>query len=246
VGAVVAQREVELMTLEFVSKLNTIEGSQAALPLFTDYADRLGFSNAICLSIPETGEDLRSSFLLNTYPSDWVRHYSEKDYLSVDPVVHELFVDYHPFKWSEIAARRELTPLERQVMDEGAEMGLREGFTVPIYQAGGYTGLVSLAGREPMITEESRGAITLASIYLHNKLTTLRRREVQNHYELTERELECLRWAAVGKSDWETGHILKISSKTVNYHIENAKRKFGVATRVQAIVCALRLGRLAA
>ena len=61
---------------------------------------------------------------------------------------------------------------------------------------------------------------------------------------MTERELECLRWAAAGKSDWEIGQILLISAKTVNYHIENAKRKFGVATRVQAIVCALRYGRL--
>ena len=233
------------MTLEFVSKLDAIEGSQAAIPLFSDYAEKLGFSNAICMSVPEPGEDLSTSFLLNSYPHDWVQHYGEKGYISVDPVVRELFVNYHPFTWTEVAGRRELSAVERQVMAECAEMDMRQGFTVPIYQAGGYTGLVSLAGREPMINEESRGAVTLASIYLHNKLTTLRRREAQNHYELTERELECLRWASVGKSDWEIGGILTISSKTVNYHIENAKRKFGVATRVQAIVAALRLGRLA-
>ncbi len=239
-----AQREVELMTLEFVSKLDAVEGSQAALPLFSDYAEKLGFSNAICMRVPEPGEDLSSSFLLNTYPQEWVRHYGESDYISVDPVVRELFINYHPFLWSEVTGRREMGAVELQIMAESAEMGMRQGFTVPIYQDGGYTGLVSLAGREPMITEESRGAVTLASIYLHNKLSTLRRREAQNHYELTERELECLRWASVGKSDWEIGHILTISAKTVNYHIENAKRKFGVATRVQAIVAALRLGRL--
>ena len=159
--------------------------------------------------------------------------------------MRELFVNYHPFLWSEVAERRDMGVLERQIMAECAEMGMRQGFTVPIYQAGGYTGLVSLAGREPMINEESRGAVTLASIYLHNKLTTLRRAEAQSQYDLTEREMECLRWAAAGKSDWEIGAILLISSKTVNYHIENAKRKFGVATRVQAIVAALRLGRLA-
>lgn len=241
----VAQREVELLTLDFVGKLNTIEGSQAALPLFSAYAEKLGFTNAICMRVPEPGEDLNSSFLLNTYPQEWVRHYGEKGYISSDPVVRELFVNYDPFSWSEVAARRELAPIERQIMDECADIGLRQGFTVPIYQAGGYTGLVSLAGREPMLNDESRGAVTLASIYLHNKLTTLRRREAQNHFDLTERELECLRWAANGKSDWEIGHILLISAKTVNYHIENAKRKFGVATRVQAIVAALRLGRLA-
>ncbi len=172
-------------------------------------------------------------------------HYDEKQYITSDPVVRELFVNYHPFLWSEVATRRAMCPIETQIMAECAETGMRQGFTVPIYQAGGYTGLVSLAGREPVVTEETRGALTLASIYLHNKLTTLRRSEAQTRFDLTERELECLRWAAAGKSDWEIGQILLISAKTVNYHIENAKRKFGVATRVQAIVAALRLGRLA-
>ncbi len=240
-----SQREVEVLTLEFVANLDSVEASQAALPLFSAYADKLGFSNTICMRVPEPGEDLSSSFLLNTYPEDWVQHYGEKEYISVDPVVRELFINYHPFLWSEVAERRPLEALERQIMAESATMGLRQGFTVPIYQAGGYTGLVSLAGRDPMINEESRGAVTLASIYLHNKLTTLRRTEAQSRFDLTEREMECLRWAAAGKSDWEIGSILVISSKTVNYHIENAKRKFGVATRVQAIVAALRLGRLA-
>lgn len=241
----VAHNQIEVLTLEFVSNLDAVEGSQAALPLFSDYADKLGFTNAICMRVPEPGEDLNSSILLNTYPQEWVQHYGEKDYISVDPVVRELFINYHPFLWSEVAERRTMGAVERQIMAESAELGMRQGFTVPIYQDGGYTGLVSLAGREPVINEESRGAITLASIYLHNKLSTLRRREAQNRYELTEREMECLRWASVGKSDWEIGGILNISSKTVNYHIENAKRKFGVATRVQAIVAALRLGRLA-
>jgi DNA-binding CsgD family transcriptional regulator len=59
---------------------------------------------------------------------------------------------------------------------------------------------------------------------------------------VTARESEILGWVAVGKSDWAIGRLLKISGKTVNFHVENAKRKFGVATRIQAVVVALREG----
>jgi DNA-binding CsgD family transcriptional regulator len=59
---------------------------------------------------------------------------------------------------------------------------------------------------------------------------------------VTARESEILAWVAVGKSDWAIGRLLRISGKTVNFHVENAKRKFGVATRVQAVVVALREG----
>lgn len=59
---------------------------------------------------------------------------------------------------------------------------------------------------------------------------------------VTARESEILGWIAVGKSDWAIGRLLKISGKTVNFHVENAKRKFGVATRVQAVIVAMRAG----
>jgi len=59
---------------------------------------------------------------------------------------------------------------------------------------------------------------------------------------VTQREGEILGWVAVGKSDWAIGRILKISDKTVNFHVENAKRKLGVGTRIQAVIAAMRGG----
>ena len=53
---------------------------------------------------------------------------------------------------------------------------------------------------------------------------------------------EILAWVAAGKSDWAIGRILNISGKTVNFHVENAKRKLGVGTRVQAALAAMRSG----
>ena len=69
-----------------------------------------------------------------------------------------------------------------------------------------------------------------------------RGRRPQACAHMTTRESEILAWVAAGKSDWAIGRILNISSKTVNYHIENVKRKFGVATRIQAVVAALERG----
>ena len=57
---------------------------------------------------------------------------------------------------------------------------------------------------------------------------------------LTERELQVLTWVARGKSSSDIAAILGISERTVNFHLDNAMRKAGVATRVQAAVkCAM-------
>lgn len=61
-------------------------------------------------------------------------------------------------------------------------------------------------------------------------------------FKLTERELETLTWAARGKSSGDVAVILGISERTVNFHLDNAMRKVGVATRVQAAVKCAMLG----
>lgn len=58
---------------------------------------------------------------------------------------------------------------------------------------------------------------------------------------LSQRERQCLEWAAAGKTDWEIGQILSLSEKTVNVYINRAKTKFGVKTRAQAILKAARV-----
>ncbi len=61
---------------------------------------------------------------------------------------------------------------------------------------------------------------------------------------LTERELTCLQWVAIGKTSWETGRILGLAERTINFHIQNACRKLGVHGRQAAITAAMRTGLL--
>jgi DNA-binding response OmpR family regulator len=53
---------------------------------------------------------------------------------------------------------------------------------------------------------------------------------------LRDREVETLTWAARGKTFGEIGQILGLSKRTVEFHLENARRKLGVATRTQALI----------
>ena len=52
---------------------------------------------------------------------------------------------------------------------------------------------------------------------------------------LTLRELECMRWVADGKTDWEIGKILSISQSTVRFHLDRARLKLDAKTRPQAV-----------
>jgi len=63
---------------------------------------------------------------------------------------------------------------------------------------------------------------------------------------LTRREIQCLKWAASGKTDAEISQLLEIALPTVRFHIGNAARKLSVSGRSQAIHRAAILGYIGA
>ena len=69
--------------------------------------------------------------------------------------------------------------------------------------------------------------------------TTVWARDVQ----LNDREIETLTWAARGKTSIEIARLLKLTKRTVDFHIDNARDKLGVSTRTEAAVKAAT-GRL--
>ncbi len=60
--------------------------------------------------------------------------------------------------------------------------------------------------------------------------------------DLTPRELEILQLVITGKTNKAIANELYISTKTVEFHLENIYRKLGVQTRLTAGVWALSLG----
>ena len=73
---------------------------------------------------------------------------------------------------------------------------------------------------------------------------TKQRQTMPQDCKLTKREVECLRWAAVGKTDREISLILSRSHATVRFHIQNAGDKLDAVNRSQTIFKAAQLGYL--
>jgi len=76
----------------------------------------------------------------------------------------------------------------------------------------------------------------LASI-LSARLARVARLEIwSKQVDLSQREIETLTWSARGKTSDEIASILGLSKRTVDFHIDNARSKLGVSSRIQAAV----------
>lgn len=67
---------------------------------------------------------------------------------------------------------------------------------------------------------------------------------IRNQSDLSMRELECLYWAARGKTSWSIAIILGISENTVIFHIKKATKKLVTNNRTEAVAKAIELGLL--
>ena len=65
---------------------------------------------------------------------------------------------------------------------------------------------------------------------------------VETPVQLTPRETEVIQLLAEGLSNKEIAQLLRISPRTVNFHLNNIYSKLGVTSRIEAVVYALRQG----
>jgi DNA-binding CsgD family transcriptional regulator len=122
--------------------------------------------------------------------------------------------------------------------NEASDAGLNTGFVIPIPgdKEDELYG-VRLMSPERGFDQDARSVLNaLAITYcVHGiKLLENAKKAGTDRSPLSKREAECLAWVTEGKSDWDISEILSISQWTVHEHIERAKSKLGVRSRIQA------------
>ena len=206
-------------------------------------ADATAALNLCCFAYLALPRGKRTKpLLISNYPLAWTSHYIKNHYERFDPVITQTLRDSQPFQWGDDLERPQSTATGRALFEEAAAFGIRYGFTIPIHDSAGAVAAVTFATDERRSTFErvihtQSDVLQLMAMCFH---AHVRRKLIQPADQvcgvhLSTREIECLRWAAEGKSAWETGRIVGISHHTVAFHLENAKAKLGVRSTIQAI-----------
>lgn len=156
----------------------------------------------------------------------------------------------YPFFWGP-AALHAASGLSRDtyMAMEGTELG---GVTVPIPdpQATVFMNFAAsrLSGSFFKTLQGRLGLLHVAALTFHLLRRTYTSGQPAPNVlpALSKREQQCLGWIARGKSSWEMAQIMAISERTVNFHIENVKRKLDVRSRSQLVYNAAVLGLIGA
>lgn len=126
----------------------------------------------------------------------------------------------------------------------------KAAIVVPVHMAFGQIGAVSFNPLDTELTDLAKeyekhsdrlGIYARAFIVSYIQVMGMRQ-ALPPGSRLSKREVECLRWAAIGKTDLEISMIMSRSRATVRFHIHNAATKLDAVNRSQTVFKAAQLG----
>lgn len=178
---------------------------------------------------------LTPEFLQSTYPSDWVRIYTERRYVLFDPICAWARFTVGTTRWSEIPEGFS-RGASAHILDHARQFGLNYGGVVSSRGPSGSHCLCVLSGARE---DRELRASELKSL---EDILDAMVGAVGQHAGLTEVEVEALRDLAAGLTHNEIADQRGVSPATIKKRLERAREVLGARNAVHAVAIATRRG----
>lgn len=205
--------------------------------------DAYGLRNAayLAVNLPKRGEN--APYIVATYPEAWVQHYRAQSYHRHDPVILRGLDALLPLDW---AALDRSAPRTKRLFGEAGDFGVgRHGLSFPIRGRSGERAIFSITADETdqgwrQIRRELVRDFQVIAFHVHRAVLAAETTATAP-VRLSPREVQCLQWAAAGKTQPETAAILGLSERTIIYYLEIARHKLDAINTTHAVAKAMSM-----
>ena len=183
----------------------------------------------------------RKRFVQCAYSGTWVKYCVSRQTLGADRLAWLAPALAGTLDWSEFADSENTRKLLSYVDD--ASIG-RQIISTPLRSIAGETALFFIGADMPAEEWESnrksiQAEFQVLASYFHQHILRIYGNDTEQPILVSARELDCLKWAAAGKTAWEVSVILGISERTVRFHLNAAREKLNCLTTTQAVAKAV-------
>jgi DNA-binding CsgD family transcriptional regulator len=238
----------------FSEALDQAGSVDAIAALFLTEIQSLGYAgydaysvNAATLKKPRQA----GNWVVASYGVDNVMGYIVQGLIPLCPVFAQAGNRATPFNYLELLREHSHNPAAAWQLEQLQADNVTGAWWIPINAVGVSKGVtVYLKGdveQTETISHATRDEIHLKAVYFFQALEKAGPTlpdggdiYVDPLTTLSDRERECLEWAAQGKTNLEIGLILGISANTVSFHFKNVFRRLEVHSRTQAVAAFTR------
>jgi LuxR family quorum-sensing system transcriptional regulator CciR len=183
---------------------------------------------------------------IHNYPREWEESYDRRRLGICDPVHRASHRVTHGFRWQEARNYVPMGERDEEMLDEARRHGIADGYTVPANIPGEAAGSVTFAtsmGRPfpmPMLLY----AQALGGMAYHQARVIAGAIIMPDKREITDRQVEVIKWVGRDKTDGEIAQILDVSRSTVTKHIRDSCARFNTYKRTSLALRAIWSGYL--
>jgi len=191
------------------------------------------------------------NFFIHDYNLNVVIEYILSGWLQMDPVIKEVGQTSQPFDFVSFLRSSTQNSSVRWQLRMLKMFNIHHAWLIPLNTIDANRGVTCyLQGDSPRVKEHflaTRTFIHIISCEFMEHIVRLEKPAIISADEnvapvLSARELDCLHWAARGKTNAEIADILQISPNTVRYHMKNLFVKLKVRTRSNAVLLGIQTG----
>ncbi len=236
--------------LQFIEDTNSADSEEKLFELFQKQLADLGFDRVLYSMMTDhdsIGQKAGHGIMRN-YPEDWMRHYTEREYVHIDPVRKHVMLSNHPFVWDQMDKIMPCIQEQKRLLNESREAGLKCGIGLGIHCPDNEIVGLGFASSHGGVDLRPNAVCLVKALanqfhfaYREFKMKKGTPPHTENiNINLTRKEREVLVWCAQGKSKGVIASILGTSENTIDYHMRSIFRKLQVNDRAVAIVKAIK------
>lgn len=230
---------------DLIDRLAAADRIEAASDVIDDFAQAWGLHNIAYAALNMPAPGAPRPLLSVTYSAEWQKHYAQRGYVDLDPIVRSGLGGILPVDWAEIDRS---DPIIRKFFGEAQELDVgANGLSIPVRGRLGEFALFSVTSNEPesewrAMKHELMRDLMIVAFNFHAAALRACGAIEEAGVHLPPREASCLRWKALGKTDEDIGRILEISPHTVRFHLESARARLNTANTMHTVAKAIALG----
>lgn len=203
-----------------------------------------GFPYFNVMRLPRVDEKSMSEVtIVSNWDPELIRTYDAHGFLTVCPVVKKFQKSNVPIVWQHEKPQEKPKTIKCPP-DLFVTYGITCSVYFPVADSKGVRGCVRFSGSRKAPAELEIRDLSYISNHLYNILSNLHDYNSTHSVSITDREIECLKWTASGKTSAEIAVILDLSENTVNHYLSTASHKLDTTNKTHTVAKAIRLGLL--
>ena len=230
----------------FIEEPYQPKDSTKLIELFERAISQLGFDKFVYSFMTEQPSIKESAKhgVIRSYPSDWMNHYIEKDYINIDPTYRLALRTPGVFSWQQIEEKVNLPKDSVKMMREAEDANIKSGASVSIHGINNDVVGLGFASSEQDINNSRSNLHKLHALahqfhLIYTDIFSLENSNIDSiDITLTAKERDVLIWCSRGKSNGVIAEILGVSEHTVHFHLKNIFKKLQVNDRTTAVLLA--------